>query len=73
MSVVPLSIGLMCVTWVLVCLIGHGYANTIDHLSWILHRHADKMRRMHAEREAVVISRWVKDLMEETERMSQNR
>ena len=62
MSVVLLSIGLMLFTWLIVCLIGHGYSNTIDHWAYILHRHAVRMRQMHGRRSAVVQQRWVEDL-----------
>jgi hypothetical protein len=62
MSVVLLSLGLLLITWVLVCLIGHGYANSVDHVAYLLHRHAEKMRGIHDRRRAIVSERWVKCL-----------
>ncbi len=57
-----LSIGLMAVTWVVICIVGHGYANTVDHVAYILHKHAEKMRQMHSRRKAVISERWVRSL-----------
>ena len=62
MNVFILSLVLMLATWILVCLIGHGYANTVDHLSYLLHRHASRVRQMHDRRKAVVSERWVRSL-----------
>lgn len=62
MSVVLLSLSLLLITWVLVCLIGHGYANSVDHVAYLLHRHAEKMRGIHDRRRAIVNERWVKCL-----------
>ena len=61
-SVIPLSIGLMLATWLLVCLIGHGYANTVDWVALILHKHAEKMRGMHGRRKKVIGERWIRSL-----------
>lgn len=60
MILVYISILLMC--WLLVCLIGHGYANTVDQLSYWLHRHAEEVRRIHGKRTVVVRERWVREL-----------
>jgi hypothetical protein len=62
MSVVLLSLSLMAVMWLLICFIGHGYANTVDILALWLHKHADRMRGMHDRRRAIVSERWVKCL-----------
>lgn len=62
MNVVILSLALMLVTWLLICLVGHGYSNTVDHLAYLLHRHAEKMRGIHDRRRAVVQERWVRCL-----------
>ncbi len=60
MDVVYVLILALC--WVLVCLVGHGYANSIDQLAWWLHRHAGHVRELHGRREAVVRERWVREL-----------
>ena len=60
MTVVYAFILILC--WVGVCLVGHGYANSIDQLSWWLHRHAEHVRGLHERRAAVVRERWVREL-----------
>jgi hypothetical protein len=61
-SQVIVSVVLMLAAWLLVCLIGHGYANTVDHVAYLLHRHAEKVRQMHDRRKAIVAERWVRCL-----------
>lgn len=61
-SVVLLSLGLMLATWLLVCLIGHGYSNSIDWVALVLHKHAAKMRGMHDRRKKVIGERWIQSL-----------
>jgi hypothetical protein len=53
---------LVFLCWLLVCLVGHGYANTVDQLSWWLHKHAVHVRGLHGRRAAVVQERWVREL-----------
>lgn len=62
MPVVLTSLILIASSWVLVCLVGHGYSNCIDYVAYVLHRHAERMRAMHKRREAVVRERWVREL-----------
>ena len=50
------------VAWALVCLVGHGYANTVDSISLALHRHATDSRKRHARRTAAVGEQWVRQL-----------
>lgn len=52
----------MAVNLLLIFFIGHGYANTVDHLAYLLHKHAERMRGIHDRRRAVVQERWVKCL-----------
>lgn len=53
---------ILVLCWVGVCLVGHGYANSIDQLSWWLHQHAAHVRGLHERRAAVVRERWVGEL-----------
>lgn len=46
--------------WCLVCLVGHGYANTIDCIALWLHRHATDSRKRHARRQISVSHAWAK-------------
>lgn len=48
--------------WLMVELRGQGYANAVDSLAYKLHRHARGVRKLHAERAAVVNERWVREL-----------
>lgn len=53
---------ILALCWVGVCLVGHGYVNTVEQLSWWLHRHAGHVRELHGKRAAVVRERWVREL-----------
>jgi len=48
---------LLAFYWV-VCVIGHGYANTVDSIALFLHRHAEKVKRMHSARETQIRGGW---------------
>lgn len=45
-------------TLLLLCLTGHGYANTVDRIALFLHRHATRVRNMHRERDRVMSHMW---------------
>jgi hypothetical protein len=57
-----ISMVVLAFAWLAVCLVGHGYANTADHLAWLIHRHAKQVRARHRARAAVVSERWVREL-----------
>ena len=60
--VVLIAVSILAAAWGFVCYVGHGYANTVDHLSWMLHKHAKGVRSRHRARQAVVNERWVREL-----------
>jgi hypothetical protein len=49
---------LLAFYWV-ACMVGHGYANTVDSIALFLHDHAENVKRMHSAREAQIRSRWI--------------
>ena len=49
---------LLAFYWV-ACMVGHGYANTVDSIALFLHDHAENVKRMHSAREAQIRSRWL--------------
>jgi hypothetical protein len=51
---------LLTLYWI-VCVIGHGYANTVDSIALFLHRHAERVNRMHSARESELRRGWVTD------------
>jgi hypothetical protein len=50
---------LLVAIYAALCLVGHGYANTVDGFALFLHRHAERVKRMHALREAQMRSWWM--------------
>lgn len=56
------GLSILALAWAFVCFIGHGYANTVEHVSWYLHRHARATRERHERRAHVVAERWVREL-----------
>jgi hypothetical protein len=53
---------ILALAWGFVCLVGHGYANTVDSLALALHRHAMDSRKRHGRRTATVQELWVRQL-----------
>jgi hypothetical protein len=49
---------LLAFYWI-ACVVGHGYANTVDSIALFLHQHAERVKRMHAVHEAQNRSRWL--------------
>jgi len=56
-----IGVSTILILWVLVLLIGHGYANTIELIGILLVRHARSIRSMHVRR-TEVINRWYEEL-----------
>ena len=56
------GIFILILLWLFVCLVGHGYANTIDTVALWLHRHAMDCRNRHGRRQATVQEQWVRQL-----------
>ena len=46
--------------WWLVCVVGHGYANSVEHIAFILHMHAVSSRERAAKRAAIIAQRWTR-------------
>jgi hypothetical protein len=44
--------------YAMLCMLGHGYANTVDRIALSMHRHAQRVQRMHASREAQLRGWW---------------
>jgi hypothetical protein len=51
--------GCLVVIYAAVCLICHGYSNTVDRIALALHRHAQRVQRMHASRESQIRGWWL--------------
>lgn len=57
-----ISVFVLTLLWLLVCLVGHGYSNTVDIVALWLHRHAMDCRKRHERRQAAVQEQWVRQL-----------
>lgn len=53
---------ILLATWIVICVVSHGYANTIDSVAYWLHRHARGVREMHARRAGQIQTKWVREL-----------
>jgi len=51
--------GCLLAFYCVLCVIGHGYANTVDSIALVLHRHAEKVKRMHAVRQSQIRDLWL--------------
>lgn len=54
----------LLVIWIVFCLYGHGYVNTVEWLAWILKVHARHVRRMHEMRRSELNERWNSEMKE---------
>ena len=54
-----IGVGCLLVLYWVICMLGHGYANTVDSIALFLHRHAERVKRMHASRESQIRGSWL--------------
>lgn len=60
--VIIISLSVLTALLIMIGLVGHGWANSLDWLALIMHRHATACRKRHARRTAVVSEQWVRQL-----------